>query len=143
MPLPKLPNPISVKLRALEAAPASTAMPSETAAEIMLRRAQRIGRLAFWHLSGPVADNGLRMACTYSDGIEQIFGVNLNEPGYDTLDFVERFVHPDDRDRARSIFMRFRRRQLLQYSIEFRIRHASGDWRTVHEAGEWDLSPEG
>ena len=88
-------------------------------------------------------DNGLRMACVYSDGVEQIFGCNLNDRGHDTLDFVEHFVHPDDRDRSRSIFMRFRRRQLLQYSIEYRIRHTSGDWRTVHEAGEWDLSPEG
>jgi PAS domain S-box-containing protein len=140
MPLPKLPNPISAKLRALEAAPSPTAAPSETVAEIMLRRAQRIGRLAFWHLSGPVDDNGLHMTCAYSDGIEQIFGCKLD---HGILDFVEHFVHPDDRDRSRSIFMRFRRRQLLQYSIEYRIRHTSGNWRTVHEAGEWDLSPEG
>jgi PAS domain S-box-containing protein len=138
-----LPNPISPKASALESAPPKAAMPSETAAEIMLRRAQRIGRLAFWHLSGPIDENGLRMDCAYSDGIEQIFGCRPNEPPLDTLGFVERFVHPDDRDRARSIFMRFRRRQLFQYAIEYRIRHISGDWRTVHEAGEWELSPEG
>jgi PAS domain S-box-containing protein len=139
-PLTILSNPISAKASAPEGALTDAAVPSETAAEIMLRRAQRIGRLAFWHLSGPIDENGLRMDCAYSDGIVQIFGCN---PALDTLGYVERFVHPDDQDRARSVFMRFRQRQLLQYSIEYRVRHVSGEWRTVHEAGEWELSPEG
>ncbi|HWA44956.1 MAG TPA: PAS domain-containing protein [Hypericibacter adhaerens] len=139
-PQSMLPNPIAPKPMASIDAPAKAALPSETAAEIMLRRAQRIGRLAFWHLSGPTDDAGLRMNCTYSDGIEQIFGCN---PALSTLDFVERFIHPEDQERTRSIFLRFRRRQLLQYAIEYRIRHLSSDWHLIHETGEWELSPEG
>ena len=68
-PLTILSNPISAKASAPEGALTDAAVPSETAAEIMLRRAQRIGRLAFWHLSGPIDENGLRMDCAYSDGI--------------------------------------------------------------------------
>ena len=133
-PLTILPSPPIVKT----GAPDNT--PSETAAEIMLRRAQHIGRLAFWHLSGPIDEDGLGMDCAYSDGIVEIFGCN---PALDTTGYVERFVHPEDRDRAQSVLTRFRRRQLLQYSLEYRIRHISGEWRTVHEVGEWEFSPEG
>jgi PAS domain S-box-containing protein len=113
--------------------------------EAQLKRAQQIAKIAYWHWNMSQWPSGWQEAtCSYSAEATAIFGVPAEQLSQMTnAEYLQRFVHPDDREAVSSAFREFIEMQTPSYSVEYRIRHTTGEWRTISERGEWDRAPDG
>jgi PAS domain S-box-containing protein len=66
-----------------------------------------------------------------------MFGIHVDELArLSNLEYLHRFVHPDDRAALERAYEDFAVKHTSTYSLEYRIQHANGDWRTISERGE-------
>jgi two-component system cell cycle sensor histidine kinase PleC len=92
-----------------------------------LRHAQRIAKLDYW-LWDAKANR-----ITLPDGNPGILGVPPEAvSGISEEDFVERFIHPEDR----SLVLEEYARRRPHFELQYRIIQPEGDERVVHEVGE-------
>ncbi|MHA1152533.1 MAG: PAS domain S-box protein [Alphaproteobacteria bacterium] len=95
-----------------------------------LRQAHQITRLGHWSWY-PEADR-----LTVSPEMAEILGVAPKEfDGITNKAFIERFVHPDDRERVR-MYCRSRSDAVGRYTIEYRLCHSGDSEYWVHELSE-------
>ncbi|HVY99975.1 MAG TPA: PAS domain-containing protein [Dongiaceae bacterium] len=102
--------------------------------EYQLRRAQRVAKLYCWHTEeGPQGQT--RMVFDH----EFYADVLRHEPQEAVLspsNYVERFVHPDDRARLLPITGAFEREEIDTYSIEYRLLREDGSIVYIRSAAE-------
>jgi signal transduction histidine kinase len=102
--------------------------------EYQLRRAQRVGKLYCWHTEeGP--QRQARMVFDH----EFYADVLRHEPEDAVLspsNYVERFVHPDDRARLLPITGAFEREEIDTYSVEYRLLRQDGSIVYIRSAAE-------
>ncbi|MFZ5790899.1 MAG: PAS domain-containing protein [Pseudomonadota bacterium] len=112
--------------------------------EASLKRAQQIAKLAHWHwFADPPRTRWTDGAATYSAEAAEIFGVPVEELRVPMPVYVQRYVHPDDREAVLNTFDDFLEARATTFAIEYRIQHSSGEWRNISERGEWDRAPDG
>ncbi len=105
--------------------------------EARLRQAQRLASIGDW-VWWPAAvqtdwQNGIS---EYSEEAAALFGVSPQEMAGDTNNYLARFVHPDDRDKAAAIFGDLVQPSSDGYKVKYRILRADGAVRTIQEIAE-------
>jgi PAS domain S-box-containing protein len=104
--------------------------------EARLAHAQRIAQVGHWvwtHRPGARWDEG---TAEYSEAAAAIFGVPPEAFNLASIDdYLDRFVHPDDRAVARRVFFEERERRSVGTPFEYRIVRPDGSVRTVVEVG--------
>jgi len=102
--------------------------------EYQLRRAQRVAKLYCWHTEeGPQRQT--RMVFDqefYADVLRH----QPKEAVLSPSNYVERFVHPDDRARLLPITGAFEREEIDTYSIEYRLLREDGSIVYIRSAAE-------
>ena len=102
-------------------------------AEGRMRYAQKIAKLGHWVTSRDHPSIDWRQGTSmYSDSAAAIFGVTAKELNLSNTDYVRRFVHPDDRDRANRVFEAVEHED-TGYRLEYRIVTPRGEVKTVYE----------
>ena len=102
-------------------------------AEGRMRYAQKIAKLGHWVTSRDHPSIDWRLGTSmYSDSAAAIFGVTAKELNLSNTDYVRRFVHPDDRDRAMRVFEAVEHED-TGYRLEYRIVTPRGEVKTVYE----------
>jgi PAS domain S-box-containing protein len=104
--------------------------------ERRLARAQRIAHMAHWVWIGRRGGQWDEGSAEYSESAEAIFGVPPAEIVCSLEDYVQRFVHPDDRTRARTAFINNEERRARGLPFEYRIVRPDGSVRTLAEVSE-------
>ncbi len=102
-------------------------------AEGRMRYAQKIAKLGHWVTSRDHPSIDWRQGTSqYSESAAAIFGVTQKELAVSNTDYVRRFVHPDDRDRAMRVFEAVEHED-TGYRLEYRIVTPRGEVKTVYE----------
>ena len=102
--------------------------------EYQLRRAQRVAKLYCWHTEeDPLAVRRIVFDHEFYTEILQ----HVPEPPISSLpDYIERFVHPDDKLRLMPIATAFAREEIDSYSLEYRLLREDGSTLFIRSAGE-------
>jgi PAS domain S-box-containing protein len=101
--------------------------------EYQLRRAQRVAKLYCWHTEG---DQGQRRVVFDHEFYTEILQ-QMPEPPISSLpDFIERFVHPDDKLRLLPIANAFASEEIDSYSLEYRLLRPDRSLLYIRSAGE-------
>jgi PAS domain S-box-containing protein len=109
--------------------------------EYQLRRAQRVAKLYCWHTEED--QHGTRRIVFDHEFYTEILQ-RLPEPPIGSLvDFIERFVHPDDQVRLLPIGTAFAREEIDSYSLEYRMLRPDGSMIYIRSAGERMRDPDG
>jgi PAS domain S-box-containing protein len=102
--------------------------------EYQLRRAQRVARLYCWH-SEEGAQRQSRMIFDH-EFYADVLRHEPKEAVVSPSDYVERFVHPEDRARLLPVTGAFEREEIDTYSIEYRLRRDDGTIVYIRSAAE-------
>ncbi|MDQ7248891.1 PAS domain-containing protein [Dongia sedimenti] len=102
--------------------------------EYQLRRAQRVARLYCWHTEED--PQGPRRIVFDHEFYTEILQRVPEPPISGLVDFIERFVHPDDRLRTLPIGTAFAREEIDSYSLEYRMLRPDGSVIYIRSAGE-------
>ena len=109
--------------------------------EYQLRRAQRVAKLYCWHTEED--PHGARRIVFDHEFYTEILQ-RVPEPPISSLpDYIERFVHPDDRLRLMPIGTAFAREEIDSYSLEYRMLRPDGSTLYIRSAGERMRDPDG
>jgi PAS domain S-box-containing protein len=109
--------------------------------EYQLRRAQRVAKLYCWHTEED--PHGPRRIVFDHEFYTEILQ-RVPEPPISSLpDFIDRFVHPDDRLRLLPIGNAFAREEIDSYSLEYRMLRPDGSMLYIRSAGERMRDPDG
>ncbi len=109
--------------------------------EYQLRRAQRVAKLYCWHTEEDL--HGARRIVFDHEFYTEILQ-RVPEPPIASLpDFIERFVHPDDRTRLLPIGAAFTHEEIDSYSLEYRMQRPDGSIIYIRSAGERMRDPDG
>ncbi len=106
------------------------------ASERHLLRAQRLAGVGHWLWSGPPGEVFTTGKAEYSETAAAIFGVPAEALVVPDADYIDRFVHPDDRERVRAVFADHRERRRTRAPLEYRIVRPDGSVRTIVEISE-------
>jgi PAS domain S-box-containing protein len=109
--------------------------------EYQLRRAQRVAKLYCWHTEEDL--HGARRIVFDHEFYTEILQRVPEPPIAGLVDFIERFVHPDDRLRLLPIGNAFAREEIDSYSLEYRMLRPDGSVIYIRSAGERMRDPEG
>jgi PAS domain S-box-containing protein len=109
--------------------------------EYQLRRAQRVAKLYCWHTEDD--PQGLRRIVFDHEFYTEILQRVPEPPISGLVDFIERFVHPDDRLRLLPIANAFSREEIDSYSLEYRLLRSDGSMLYIRSAGERMRDAEG
>jgi PAS domain S-box-containing protein len=110
--------------------------------EARYRQAERVAGLIHWSSTGRTAGSQ-EPKLTFSDTAAAFFGLPP-EALPTTLDgFVERVVHPEDRDRLQRTFTDLSRDRAEDFTLEYRIQRQDGSVAAVSEIGRRLLSDDG
>jgi hypothetical protein len=101
------------------------------ASERHLLRAQRLAGVGHWLWSGPPGEVFTTGKAEYSETAAAIFGVPAEALVVPDADYIDRFVHPDDRERVRAVFADHRERRRTRAPLEYRIVRPDGSVRTI------------
>jgi PAS domain S-box-containing protein len=102
-------------------------------AESRMRYAQKIAKLGHWVTSRDHPSIDWRQGKSeYSESAASIFGVTPKDLALSNTEYVRRFVHPDDRDRAMRVFEAVEHED-TGYRLEYRIVTPRGEVKTVYE----------
>jgi PAS domain S-box-containing protein len=102
--------------------------------EYQLRRAQRVAKLYCWHTEeGPQRQQ--RMVFDH-EFYADILRHEPQEAVASPSDYVQRFVHPDDRARLLPVTGAFEREEIDTYSIEYRLLREDGSIVYIRSAAE-------
>jgi len=102
--------------------------------EYQLRRAQRVAKLYCWHTEED--PQGARRILFDHEFYTEILQRVPEPPISGLVDFIERFVHPDDRVRLMPIGTAFAREEIDSYSLEYRMLRPDGSTIYIRSAGE-------
>ncbi|HUL09626.1 MAG TPA: PAS domain-containing protein [Candidatus Acidoferrum sp.] len=106
------------------------------ASERHLLRAQRLAGVGHWLWSGPPGEVFSAGKAEYSENAAAIFGVPPAALVVPDAEYIQRFVHPDDRERVRAAFADHRERRRKKIPLEYRIVRPDGGVRTIVETSE-------
>jgi PAS domain S-box-containing protein len=109
--------------------------------EYQLRRAQRVAKLYCWHTEG--GQHGTHRIVFDHEFYTEILQRVPDPPIGSLVDFIERFVHPDDRVRTLPIGTAFAREEIDSYSLEYRMLRPDGSMIYIRSAGERMRNPDG
>jgi len=109
--------------------------------EYQLRRAQRVAKLYCWHTEED--QHGARRIVFDHEFYTEILQRVPEPPIANLPDFIERFVHPDDRLRLLPIGSAFAREEIDSYSLEYRMLRPDGSTIYIRSAGERMRDPDG
>jgi PAS domain S-box-containing protein len=109
--------------------------------EYQLRRAQRVARLYCWHTEED--PQGARRIVFDHEFYTEILQRVPEPPISSLVDFIDRFVHPDDRLRLLPIGTAFAREEIDSYSMEYRMLRPDGSMIYIRSAGERMRDPDG
>jgi PAS domain S-box-containing protein len=109
--------------------------------EYQLRRAQRVAKLYCWHTDED--QHGARRIVFDHEFYTEILQRVPDPPIGSLPDFIERFVHPDDRVRMLPIGTAFAREEIDSYSLEYRMPRPDGSMIYIRSAGERMRDPDG
>ncbi len=122
--------------RRLETAQASLDQ-SRQQNEAESRRIERIARIGHWiWRPTPGSYDWAGGRSEYSEAAAAIFGVSPRELAISNRDYVDRFVHPDDRLRVARYFADPTHGEPGTALIEYRIVRSDGEIRTIYEGTE-------
>ncbi len=111
--------------------------------ESLLRRAQQMAKLCHW-MWRPDSDRSWFGGVTQSsEAAAGIFGVPVAELAVSNDAFIDRFVHPDDRERVRCSYQAKIDAGVINYAAAYRIVDSQGRVRYVQEASECTLEESG
>ncbi len=117
---------------------------SRETTEAQRRRIERIAKIGHWVWQ---ADPGIYDwaggRSEYSLSAAAIFGVSTQDLAISNRDYVDRFVHPDDRLRVARYFSDPHYGEPGAALVEYRIVRPDGEVRTIHEATEFLPGPTG
>jgi PAS domain S-box-containing protein len=102
--------------------------------EYQLRRAQRVAKLYCWHTEEG-SPGQTRMVFDH-EFYADVLRHEPSEPVLSPSNYVERFVHPDDRARLLPITGAFEREEIDTYSIEYRLKRGDGSIVYIRSAAE-------
>jgi PAS domain S-box-containing protein len=109
--------------------------------EYQLRRAQRVAKLYCWHTE---EDPQRRRRIVFDHEFYTEILQRVPDPPIKGLpDYIERFVHPDDRMRLMPIGKAFEREEIDSYSLEYRMLRPDGTTIYIRSAGERMRDPDG
>jgi|GEM_PF-623391 len=109
--------------------------------ERRMRRAQHMAKIAHWVRRIEDPDTSGRGSYEYSETASSIFGVSLAELNSCPKGYVETFVHPADREKAKRAFENVGTKEGPAYALEYRIICPDGKVKTVHEVAENGFDP--
>jgi PAS domain S-box-containing protein len=109
--------------------------------EYQLRRAQRVAKLYCWHTEED--PQGPRRVIFDHEFYTEILQRVPDPPITSLVDYIERFVHPDDRLRLLPIATAFGREEIDSYSLEYRMLRPDGSLLYLRSAGERMRDPDG
>jgi PAS domain S-box-containing protein len=129
--------------RRLQAAQVSLDESRQTT-EAQRRRIERIARIGHWvwH-ADPNANDWEGGRSAYSESAAAIFGVSPSELAISNREYIDRFVHPDDRLRVARHFSNPHQGEPGTTLAEYRIVRPDGEVRTIYEVTEVVTSPSG
>ncbi|MEX0809194.1 MAG: PAS domain-containing protein, partial [Dongiaceae bacterium] len=109
--------------------------------ERRMRRAQHMAKIAHWVQRIENPDTPDRDVYEYSETAASIFGVELAALNSCSKGYVETFVHPADREKARRVFENVGTKEGPAYALEYRIICPDGQVKTVYEVAENAFDP--
>ncbi len=114
------------------------------ASEARLARAQKLARLGHWVAAPKQPGVAWESSLEYSAAAAAIHGVAPQELVISDEAFVERFVHPDDRERIRTEFRdNYAERKETRSALEYRIVRPDGEVRDIVEVSEEVVGDDG
>jgi len=104
--------------------------------ETRYRQAERLARLGHWKWSVVPGGNWIDGRFEFSDAAAAIFGCTKAELAKPTREFLERFVHPDDRPAMVDALAQMIAERRRESTIEYRIVRNDGTVVAAREIGE-------
>jgi PAS domain S-box-containing protein len=108
--------------------------------ESRMRRAQQIAKLGHWVIEGPISGGDWSATVPrWSENSAMIFRTTLSALSVTNREYIERFVHPLDRE---MVVAAYRAAETVNdgegkpYRLEYRILTADGEVRTIYETAE-------
>ncbi|HEY1382137.1 MAG TPA: PAS domain-containing protein [Dongiaceae bacterium] len=111
--------------------------------EARYRQAERVAKLIHWSSAGPATGRWQELKLAFSDTAAAFFGLPSGSLPTTTTDFIERIVHPDDRERLRQRFATVTQDKPEEFTLEYRIQRDDGSVATVSEIGRRFLTEDG
>jgi PAS domain S-box-containing protein len=111
--------------------------------EARYRQAERVAGLIHWSSLGGATSRWQEPKLAFSDTAAAFFGLPLESLPTTTADFIDRVVHPDDRERLRRNFADLTRDKAEEFTLEYRIQRKDGSVAAVSEIGRRFLADDG
>jgi PAS domain S-box-containing protein len=112
--------------------------------EAMLSWAQRVAKLGHWVWRPDPGERDWRGGSIYhSAAAAEIVGLAAGDAGVTNAEFIERFVHPEDRAAAAEAYAHMGESRFHAYTLEYRIIRPDGAVRAVLEIAENVLGDDG
>jgi PAS domain S-box-containing protein len=111
--------------------------------EARYRQAERVAGLIHWSSVGGATSRWQEPKLTFSDTAAAFFGLPTGSLPANTADFIDRVVHPEDRERLRRSFADVMRDKAGEFTLEYRIQRKDGSVAVVSEIGRRFLDDEG
>ena len=111
--------------------------------EARYRHTQILARIGYWAWVPGPDGNSARGICEYSREAANIFGASPADLAISISEYIERFVHPDDRADVMKLFAAANEGRAAFYDARYRIVCPDGDVRFVQEHGEHVLDERG
>ena len=101
------------------------------------RRVERVAKIGHWIWRADPGTSGWEGGSTdYSVSGAAIFGVTPAELRIGNREYIDRFVHPDDRERVAKYYAEPRQGDQGFDLLDYRIIRADGEIRNIHEASD-------
>lgn len=103
----------------------------------IMDRAQSIAHMCYW-TARPESASGRWADCTfaYSANLDHVFGHSLDAIDVPLAQFIQRFVHPDDRADMTDAYRQFYEGQEQRLAITFRLKQPDGSYRFIRDFAE-------
>jgi PAS domain S-box-containing protein len=110
--------------------------------EARYRHAERIAKLVHWSIAfSPDGDWG-KHRFVFSNSVAELFGLSADEMRLSNVEYLDRLVHPGDRDLVRTTLMKGLEDRGTEISVTYRIVRPDGRirWVVEHVRNEYDES---
>ncbi len=108
--------------------------------EARYRQAEQIAGLVHWSCRGGEA---VHAKLTFSDQAPSLFGLPLAELNLSTHEYVERIVHPADRERQHQEIAAMVAARVPEYKLDYRILRPDGSVAYIAEICREEYAPDG
>ncbi|HJT14157.1 MAG TPA: PAS domain-containing protein [Dongiaceae bacterium] len=103
----------------------------------IMDRAQSIAHMCYWTARADSADGAwANYTFTYSENVDHVFGYTFAEIDVSLVEFIERFVHPDDQDDMAQAYREFYESEQQRLAITFRLKQRDGSYRYIRDFAE-------